>query len=97
MPQLHRFDNDSKIGDISEEQLRFLNHHLANDEDTEFYVDYTILKGLAANGADPKLIGMLENSLGHHSWMKFTWSTSGTHTPWIHVVPAKPDRSGGRA
>ncbi|MEU1519150.1 hypothetical protein ABZ490_44645 [Streptomyces sp. NPDC005811] len=43
MPQLHRFDNDSKIGDVSNEQLRFLIYQLANDEDTKFYVDYTIL------------------------------------------------------
>ncbi|MEJ8658828.1 hypothetical protein [Streptomyces sp. MS1.AVA.4] len=97
MPQLHRFDNDSKIGDVSNEQLQFLIDHLANDEDTEFYVDYTILRSLAGIGADPILIGMLENSLGHHSWMKFTWSTDGPPTPWIQVVPARPGRRGGRA
>ncbi|MFD7596313.1 hypothetical protein ACFV6D_25165 [Kitasatospora sp. NPDC059812] len=97
MPQLHRFDNDSKIGDISNEQLQFLNDHLANDRDTEFYVDYDILRSLAACGADPMLIGMLENSLGHQYWMKFTWSTDGTHQPWIQVVPARPGRRGGRA
>ncbi|MFD5518671.1 hypothetical protein [Streptomyces sp. NPDC127066] len=62
VPQLHRFDNDSKIGDVSNEQLRFLIDHLANGEDTEFYVDYTILKSLADIGADRILIGMLENS-----------------------------------
>lgn len=35
---------------------------------------------------------MLENSLGHHYWMKFTWSTDGTHPPMIHVMPVKPGR-----
>ncbi len=44
MPRLPRFDNDSKIGDVSNEQLRFLIDHLANDEDTEFYVDCTIVR-----------------------------------------------------
>ncbi|MFI5799949.1 hypothetical protein [Streptomyces sp. NPDC051677] len=95
MPQLHRFDNDSKIGDVSNEQLRFLIYQLANDEDTEFYVDYTILKSLADIGADRMLIGMLENSLGHHSWMKFTWM-HGPPTPWIQMVPVRPGRRGGR-
>ncbi|MFE2538287.1 hypothetical protein [Streptomyces sp. NPDC059371] len=46
--------------------------------------------------ADRMLIGMLENSLGHHSWMKFTWSTDGPPTPWTQVAPVRPGRRGGR-
>lgn len=97
MPQLHRFDDDSKIGDISEEQLRFLNHHLANDVDTEFCVNSNTLKFLAAEGADPELIAMLESSLGRRPWIEFTWSTDGPPNPWIQVVPARSGRRGGRA
>lgn len=97
MPQLFRFDDDSKIGDISEEQLRFLNSHLANDVDTEFYADRNTLKFLAAKGADPELIAMLESSLGRRPWIEFVWSTDGTHEPWIIVVPPRGGRKGGRA
>ncbi|CAM5542534.1 hypothetical protein Sdia_48240 [Streptomyces diastaticus subsp. diastaticus] len=97
MPQLHRFDNGSKIGNVSHEQLKFLNDHLMDDTATEFCVNSNTLKCLAEFGADPMLIGMLEDALGHDSWMEFTWTTDGPPTPWIQVVPAKPGRRTRRA
>ncbi|MEU8934783.1 hypothetical protein AB0D30_33465 [Streptomyces sp. NPDC048409] len=97
MPQLYRFDNDSKIGDISYEQLKFLNDYLANDVNTEFCVNSNTLRCLAGYGADPMLIGMLKDALGHDSWMEFTWCTDGPHTQWVQVVPAKPVRRDRRA
>lgn len=44
MPQLHRFDNGSKIGNVSHEQLKFLNDHLMDDTATEFCVNSNTLK-----------------------------------------------------
>ncbi|MGW8781016.1 hypothetical protein ACWGNM_23585 [Streptomyces sp. NPDC055796] len=94
---LNRFDDHSKIGEVSKEQLQFLIDHLSDDEEPGFYVDYDVLKSLAAIGADRMLLGMLENSLGHHYWMRFTWCTKPPFEPLIQVVPSTPGRRGGRA
>ncbi|WP_407837944.1 hypothetical protein ACE1OC_18610 [Streptomyces sp. DSM 116496] len=96
---LNSVHDHRNIGEVSKEQLNLLIAFLSDEDDPEpgMYVDYDVLKDLTAIGADRMLIGMLENALGHHSWMRFTWSTKPPFEPLIQVVPATPGRRRGRA
>jgi hypothetical protein len=75
MPRLVRLDTGDDIGQISDEQLRFLVEQLEeeHDDDTDYYIDRDTLELLSDNGADPELLAMLEKAIGDDDSMDIAW------------------------
>ena len=75
MPRLIRLDTGDDIGQISDEQLRFLVEQLEeeHDDDTDYYVDRDTLELLSDNGADPELLALLEKAIGDDESMDIAW------------------------
>ena len=75
MPRLIRLDTGDDIGQISDEQLRFLVEQLEeeHDDDTDYYIDRDTLELLSDNGADPELLAMLEKAIGDDDSMDIAW------------------------
>jgi hypothetical protein len=75
MPRLIRLDTGDDIGQISDEQLRFLVQQLEeeHDDDTDYYIDRDTLELLSDNGADPELLAMLEKAIGDDDSMDIAW------------------------
>ena len=80
MPRLIRLDTGDAIGQISDEQLKFLVEQLEeeHDDDTDYYIDRDTLELLSDNGADPELIAMLEKAIGDDDSMRITWEDQGS-------------------
>jgi len=75
MPRLIRLDTGDAIGQISDEQLKFLVEQLEeeHDDDTDYYIDRDTLELLSDNGADPELLAMLEKAIGDDDSMHIAW------------------------
>lgn len=75
MPTLTRLDNNTKIGQITDEQLAFLVEQLEeeHDEDRDYYLDRATIELLGDNGCDPDLLAMLEKALGDDEEMDIAW------------------------
>jgi hypothetical protein len=75
MPRLIRLDTGDAIGQISDEQLKFLVEQLEeeHDDDTDYYIDRDTLELLSDNGADPELLAMLEKAIGDDDSIDITW------------------------
>ena len=75
MPRLIRLDTGDAIGQISDEQLKFLVEQLEeeHDEDQDYYIDRDTLELLSDNGADPELLAMLEKAIGDDESMDIAW------------------------
>ncbi len=75
MPRLIRLDTGVAIGQISDEQLKFLVEQLEeeHDEDQDYYIDRDTLELLSDNGADPELLAMLEKAIGDDESMDIAW------------------------
>jgi hypothetical protein len=75
MPRLIRLDTGDAIGQISDEQLKFLVEQLEeeHDDDTDYYIDRDTLELLSDNGADPELLALLEKAIGDDDSMDIAW------------------------
>jgi hypothetical protein len=75
MPRLIRLDNDTEIGTINDEQLKFLVDQLEeeHDDDKDYFVDRDTLELLSDNGADPELLALLEKGMGDDDEMDIAW------------------------
>jgi hypothetical protein len=75
MPRLIRLDTGDDIGQISDQQLRFLVEQLEeeHDDDTDYYIDRDTLELLSDNGADPELLALLEKAIGDDDSMDIAW------------------------
>ena len=75
MPRLFRLDTGDAIGQISDEQLKFLVEQLEeeHDDDTDYYIDRDTLELLSDNGADPELLALLEKAIGDDDSMDIAW------------------------
>lgn len=75
MPRLIRLDTGDDIGQISDEQLKFLVEQLEeeHDDDTDYFIDRDTLELLSDNGADPELLAMLEKAIGDDDSMDIAW------------------------
>jgi hypothetical protein len=75
MPRLIRLDTGDDIGQISDEQLKFLVEQLEeeHDDDTDYFIDRDTLELLSDNGADPELLAMLEKAIGDDESMDIAW------------------------
>jgi hypothetical protein len=75
MPRLIRLDTGDAIGQISDEQLKFLVEQLGeeHDDDTDYHIDRETLELLSDNDADPELLAMLEKAIGDDDSMHIAW------------------------
>jgi hypothetical protein len=75
MPRLIRIDTGDAIGEISDNQLKFLVEQLEeeHDEDQDYFVDRDTLELLSDNGADPELLALLEKAIGDDDSMDIAW------------------------
>jgi hypothetical protein len=75
MPRLIRLDTGDAIGQISDEQLKFLVEQLEeeHEEDQDYYLDRDTLELMSDNGADPELLALLEKAIGDDESMDIAW------------------------
>ena len=75
MARLIRLDTGDEIGNISDDQLKFLVEQLEeeNDDDKDYFIDRDTLELLSDNGADPELLALLEKGLAGDDEMDISW------------------------
>jgi hypothetical protein len=68
-------DTGAALGNITEEQLRFLQEQLEEEsaEDTDYYINTATLEMLEDQGADPALLDVLRKGLGEREDMEVQW------------------------
>jgi hypothetical protein len=78
MARLIRVDTGDVIGQITDDQMKFLVAQLEeeNDDDTEYFIDRDTLELLSDNGADPELLAVLEKGLAGDDEMDVSWETA---------------------
>jgi hypothetical protein len=71
-------NNGLLIGEITEEQLRFLFGELEEEslEDKDYYLNEATVDLLEADGADADLITMLRQALDEHGEIDIMWKRS---------------------
>lgn len=76
MIELRDKDTGAPIGQISEQQLRFLIDQLEEEfaEDTDYYINVATIDMLEQNGADPALVKLLRDAIGDREDMEIQWS-----------------------
>jgi processive 1,2-diacylglycerol beta-glucosyltransferase len=71
------YDNDSGdyLGEITEEQLRFLIDTLEEEslEDKDYYLNGATIEMMEREGGDPALIKMLRTALGDKDGVEIRW------------------------
>jgi hypothetical protein len=75
MPRLIRLDSGDEIGNVNDDQLKFLVDQLEGEaaEDKEYFIDKDTLELLSDNGADPELLALLEKGLAGDEDMTVAW------------------------
>ena len=75
MIQLRDKETGSLLGDITEEQLQFLIDHLEEEtsDDTDYYLNRTMLEMLKEKDPDKALMELLEKALGDREDMEIEW------------------------
>jgi len=78
MIQLRDKDTGSVLGDITEEQLQFLidNMEEESSEDTDYYLNRSMLEMLQEKDPDPELMALLAAALGDREDMEIEWIRS---------------------
>ena len=78
MIQLRDKDTGSVLGDITEEQLQFLidNMEEESSDDTDYYLNRSMLEMLLEKDHDPDLMALLEAALGDREDMEIEWIRS---------------------
>lgn len=75
MVNLFNKDTGALIGEISNEQLRFLVDELEEEslEDVDYYLSEMTVDMLEADGADTALIELLRKALDEHGEVNIIW------------------------
>ncbi len=75
MPRLLRLDTGNVIGEITDDQLKFLVDQLEeeHDDDKDYFIDKDTLELLSDNGGDPELLALLEKALAGDEEMDIAW------------------------
>ena len=75
MIHLYNAATDAYIGDISEEQLAFLQSDLEEEfiEDQDYYINRVTVDWFESQGADSDLISLLRDALGSLDEMDIRW------------------------
>jgi hypothetical protein len=75
MIELYNEETGALIGEITEDQLRFLVGELEEEslEDVDYYLSEATVDMLEADGADPALVGLLRQALDDHGEVDVIW------------------------
>ncbi len=75
MPKLYDKDTGKLVGEITAEQLEFLNECLVEetDADRDYYMDGPVIEFLEEEGGDAALVAMLRAALGDREEMDVRW------------------------
>lgn len=78
MVQLYDETSDERIGEISEEQLRFLIDQLEEESsrDTNYYISAPTIDMLEEDGADANFVKLLRDALGKRDGFEMRWVTA---------------------
>lgn len=84
------------LGEITEDQLRFLIKDLERESefDRDYYIDGATIEMLESDGAPAELVALLRRSLGGRDGIDVVWSGSFTETVPPEPVP-EPERASG--
>ena len=90
MPRLYRVDNGDTIGQITDDQLKFLVDQLEeeHDLDQDYYIDRDTLELLSDNGGDPELLAIFDAALAQHGARASQICAEITETALLHDTPA---------
>jgi processive 1,2-diacylglycerol beta-glucosyltransferase len=75
MPKLYDKISGNLVGEITAEQLEFLNECLVEetDADRDYYMDGPVIEFLEEEGGDAALVAMLRKALGDREEMDVRW------------------------
>ncbi|HEU4584902.1 MAG TPA: hypothetical protein VFR95_04085 [Gemmatimonadaceae bacterium] len=75
MIQLYDEERNTRIGEVSEEQLQFLIDQLEEEStrDTDYYISAPTIDMLAENGADASLVKLLRDALDGRDGFELGW------------------------
>jgi len=76
MITLYNEETGATLGEITEEQLEFLEEELVEEgeEDPDYFIDLDTVDMLAQRGADPALLALLRQAIGQGDGIEITWS-----------------------
>jgi hypothetical protein len=75
MPRLYRLDTGIDIGQVTDDQLKFLVKQLEDEhaQDDEYFIDRNTLELLSDNNVDPEFLALLEKAIGDDDEMDIAW------------------------
>jgi hypothetical protein len=76
MIQFRDKETGAALGEMTEAQLQFLIDNLEEEssEDTDYYLNPTMLEMLQEKNADPDLMALLRAALGDREEMEIEWN-----------------------
>jgi processive 1,2-diacylglycerol beta-glucosyltransferase len=76
MVELHDAERGTRLGTITEQQLKFLADALEEEStsDNDYYISADTIEMLETDGADADLIGLLRRALGSREGIDVRWS-----------------------
>ena len=76
MVQLYDAERGTRLGTISDEQLKFLVDSLEEESatDQDYYLNAATIDMLEEDGADPQLVSLLRKALAGRDGMDVRWS-----------------------
>lgn len=76
MIELRDKETGAVIGQITEEQFRFLADELEEESetDTDYYINVATIEMFEEDGADPTLVKLLRDAIGSREEMEIQWS-----------------------
>lgn len=76
MVDLHDAERGTRLGTITEDQLKFLADSLEEESmnDNDYYISADTIEMLETDGADSDLIGVLRRALGDREGIDIRWS-----------------------
>ena len=78
MIELHDAERGTRLGTITDRQLKFLIDALEEEStaDQDYYISADTIEMLEADGADADLVGLLRRALGNNEGIDIRWSTT---------------------
>lgn len=75
MIRVYDAETSAELGEISEDQLRFLIDQMEEEstEDRDYYINQATVDMLEGRGANPALIAFLRQALGAREEMDIRW------------------------
>jgi hypothetical protein len=78
MIELHDAERGTRLGTITDRQLKFLVDALEEEsmKDQDYYISADTIAMLESDGADAELVGLLRRGLGDREGMDIRWSST---------------------